>query len=103
MLKLNPNPTFEAEVRITVPGEAEPQTVTLTFAYKAKSELAEYLKGMVGKTDAQALQGVVVGWSGVDTEFSAEALATLLDNYHAAPGEIIEGYIKALAESRAKN
>ena len=103
MLKLNPNPTFDAEVRITVPGQVEPESVTLTFAYKSRSELSEYLKGMSGQTDLEALQGVVVGWSGIDAEFSKDALASLIDNYHAAAGDIIAGYVKALAESRAKN
>ena len=115
MLKLNPNPTFDAEVRITVPGQAETESITLTFKYIPKKELQDFFKShqavfdKKGKlikpasSDDAMLSEIIVGWGGVEVEYTRENLKVLLNNYHAAASDIIAGYVKALAESRAKN
>ncbi len=102
-LKLQPNPTFSCPVSLTVPGQEVKAIITVTFKHLAKSALREFFAGLDGKTDAEALGAIVVGWSGVDEAFSAETLAVLLDNYPAAAGELFEAFRRELFEARAKN
>lgn len=42
-IRLNPNPTFPALVKITVPGEDEPLPLRLIFRHKRSSEIDELL------------------------------------------------------------
>ena len=114
MLKLNPNPTFSDEIEITVPGQKEPGTVSLTFKYLSRKEYSDFLgslkekKGkdgkviVPGKTVAEALPEFVLGWD-LSEEFNAENVAIFLNNYPAAYGEIFSAYSRLLLGSRVKN
>ena len=114
MLKLNPNPTFSAEVSITVPGEKEPGTVTLVFKYLGRKDFAEFLKRTgeekddndkvvkPAKSDIEVFSEIVLGWD-IPDEFSPKNVAIFLDNYPAAAGEVYTQYARLLFESRVKN
>lgn len=102
-LKLQPNPTFTATAELSVPGQEKTARVTVTFKHLARNKIQEYFKGLEGKTDADALGEIMVGWDGIDEKFSPEALAELLDNYPAAAGELFESFRTNLMESRRKN
>lgn len=114
MLKLNPNPTFESEVQITVPGQKEPGTVNLVFKYRSRKEFGEFLSWMAEKRDkagrvvapgasvSAAFPEFVLGWD-LAEEFTLENIAIFLNNYPAAYGEIFAAYTAMLFESRAKN
>ena len=114
MLKLNPNPTFSGDVEITVPGQKEPGTISLTFKYRGRKEFSGFLEWMgekkdedgnvvtPGKTMAEAFPEFVTGWDLPD-EFCTENVAIFLDNYPAAYGEIFTAYSRMLFESRIKN
>lgn len=109
LIKLNPAPTIEAPVSLTIPGQAEPVAARLQFRYLNRNDLQTWL----GKPDAEGkglatadwLAEVVVGWNAedVDFEFTPENFRAFLTNYLTAGTEIYHGYLKALTESRAKN
>ena len=101
--KLQPNPTFPSRVAISVPGQEKPAVITITFKHLSRPQIKEFFGGNEGKTDAEALSSIVVGWEGVDEKYSPEALGELLDNYPTAAGEIFDAFRKDLMESRAKN
>jgi len=115
MLKLNPDPQFTDDVEITVPGQKELGTISLTFKYRGRKEYSEFLdwlgekvdkKGKVtekGKTVAEAFPEFVTGWQGMDVEFNKENIEAFLNNYPAAYLEIFSQYSRLLLESRAKN
>lgn len=102
-LKLQPNPTFDCQVSISVPGQEQKEAIGVTFRHLSRTGLREYLEGLASKTDAEGLASIVVGWTGIDEPFSKEALGRLLDNYPASSGEIFETYRRELLEARAKN
>ena len=115
MLKLNPKPTFDADVKITVPGQDEPGIIKLTFKYMPKAALFKFFDkhraeyddaGEVVKeasADDVMIAEILAGWKGMDAEYNPENLKIFLDNYPAAAGEIIVAYNKLVLESRVKN
>ena len=103
MFKLQPNPTFKARVPITIPGQPKPADVEMEFKHLSREAVKTYFEQLPGKTDAEALDEIVVGWSGVDQAYSTEALAVLLDNYPSAAASIFETFRRELFEARAKN
>ena len=104
MLKLVPNPTFKAPVKIRAPG-GEEFTVTLEFKHRTKPQLDAFFasEDWKGRTDAQNVLDVAVGWSGVDAPFDEESLRTLFENYQGAPGLIINKYINELTAAKLGN
>jgi hypothetical protein len=107
MLKITPDPTFKVPVQITVPGQAKPETLTVTFKYLSReSALAFFTDAAKNKTsDLDCLKDIMVEWEGFDGPFpfNEENLKTLLDNYPASGFDLLTGYRKNLFESRIKN
>lgn len=103
MFKLNPNPTFTAVTPLSVPGSKNPASIEIEFKHLSKKEIKAYFDGLSGKTDDEALGEIIVGWKGIDTPFSKEALETLLDKYPKAAGELFEAFRFELMEARVKN
>lgn len=105
MLKLNPQPTFNAPAMITVPGQDEPVKIGVTWRHKSRAELEEWLKGLSTRRDDEMLAEVMAGWdeSDIDAPYSADALRALLNNYPRAAVDLMTAYSKALYEGRAKN
>lgn len=96
--------TFTGTVNIPRPGN-EPAPLCLVFRHKTGEGLNAWLAGAKDfKSDAQWLAEIVQGWEGVDTEYSVEALAQLVDNYHApAVTAIVDKYLAELTEVRRGN
>lgn len=103
MLKLCPNPTFEAEVKITVPGQVAPEAVVITFKHLGKKDMADFMSRIEGKTDAEVLSEIVLGWREIDQPFTPANLQLLIDNFPASAGEIMRVFYREHLESRAKN
>lgn len=110
--RLVPAPTFEAQVSLSVPGAAVPAVLRMVFRHKGRRDLTTWMSAAIqggGGTDAEWLNQVVVGWSGVadpagaDVPYTLEALAALLDAYPAAGRQIYESYLEALTGERRKN
>lgn len=103
MFKLTPNPTFTAKVPLSVPGQDKPANVDIEFKHLSRPKIKTYFEGLEGKTDTDALGEIIIGWKGIDEDYSPEALQELLDNYPAAAGELFEAFRKELMEARRKN
>jgi hypothetical protein len=103
MFKLQPNPTFSSKVKLSVPGNEAPQTVTITFKHLSRPQIKSYFTALEGKTDAEALGEIVTDWAGIDAKYSPENLQELLENYPTAAEELFSAYRRELMESRAKN
>jgi len=106
MLKINPDPEFTVDVKITVPGQEDPALVSITFRYltiKQMTEKREELKANKAVSDADFLDELIVKWKGFDQEYSKETLEKFLENYPTAGGEIVTQYNKHLLVSRVKN
>jgi hypothetical protein len=106
--RIDPSPTFFAPARITVPGATEPGVISCEWRHKTRKEFKCWLESLANKTDADALEEVIVGWDVVDSKgapvpFCREALESLLDRYFPAGGELFDAYVKALHESRLGN
>lgn len=100
-LKLNPDPTFSAEVEIPVPGKA-PVAVSFTFKHRTRDELDEFLKRAVDLRDAALIMEVASGWELADA-FTVENVTALVQNYIASPGAVFEKYLTELTKAREKN
>jgi hypothetical protein len=103
MFKIQNNPTFKTKAQISVPGQTRPAEIEVEFKYLTRKALKAYFDGISGKTDEEALGEIIVGWSGVDTDYSPEALAELLDNYPAAAGDLFEAFRREVLEAKRKN
>ncbi len=112
--KLNPNPTFEAAISLTVPGQAEPVPVRFTFAHMGRKALQAWMDEPVkakaagqdlADFDAPWLGKAVQGWHADDIAepFTAENFARLLEQYPSSGTDLYVGFVRALTESRAKN
>ncbi len=115
--RLNPAPTFAADVMLTVPGAVDAFRLPVTFKHYSQSAF----DALVAKTRESESAGkpmpaadwlchLVVDWGPVVVDeddkpvpFSREALAKLLDNYPGAFAQINAAYGRALIEARAKN
>ena len=105
MFKLqNTNPTFTAKVGISVAGQAKPAEIEIEFKYLTRKKVKDYFAGLKGdKEDHEALAEIIVGWRGVDQDYTPEALEALLDNYPAAARDLFAAFSSELMESRRKN
>ena len=103
MFKLQPNPTFKAKVGISVAGASRPAEIDVEFKYLSKEGIKDYFDNLQGKVDAEALAEIIVGWTGPDQAYSAEALALLLDNYPAAASDLFDCFRRELLEAKRKN
>ncbi|MDH0740222.1 phage tail assembly chaperone [Achromobacter spanius] len=101
---LTPPQTFRATAQIPRPG-AESANLQLIFKHKDEEQLKEWLgSAKDAKSDAEWLLGIVDGWEGVNIDFSADAVATLVRNYHApAVTAIVDKYLSELTEARRGN
>lgn len=124
MLKINPNPSFSSPVQLTTPGSDQVATITVTWRHKGRAALATWLRRSKvqpqvtahavpedagTQRDAAWLAEVMADWDGPQDNdghpvvFGQAALASLLDAYPAASGELLGAYLRAMTESRAKN
>ena len=104
MLKLTPNPTFNATVEIHIPGSGKVK-VPFVFAYKDKDEYKEFTneasKG--NKDEIDVLLEIVKCWESADVPYSPEALGTLLKKYHNSGTAIFAAYVNELTGARLGN
>lgn len=128
MLKINPDPQFQADVEITVPGQEETGTISLTLKYRTREAVVEFWERAAGKKEAgikgkkkeavasnkketaafnkkeaDTFLDFVEGWEGLDAEFTRENVDIFLRNYPMASREIVMEYNRLLLESRVKN
>jgi hypothetical protein len=102
MFNLIPNPAFEADVEIPVPGKPN-AVVKFQFRYKDTEELSDFSKRLVDLNDVDSIVEVTEGWSGVDTDFSKAAVETLVKKYGGVAIPILKKYFDELMKARRGN
>jgi hypothetical protein len=100
-LKLNPSPTFKADVMIPVPGD-KPAPVKFTFKHRTKEQASEFVSEEEREIDAAAVMEMAEGWD-LEDDFTAENVGRLLENYIGAAAAIFITYIRELRGAREKN
>lgn len=86
MFKLQPDPTFESNVKVPLPG-GETRTIRVEFVYLDETQYADLVSGMRDAPIDVFVGGLVSGWHtqddadgrwhGMDVPFSKEALTQL--------------------------
>ncbi len=109
-IQLQPNPTFEAKVGLSMAGQEKPVEAGFVFKYRNKDEAQAFYDRLQaqdkpGNKDADLVADCVVGWKEEDFDqpFTAENLLTLQKNYPNAALEIVLTYLREVAGSKAKN
>ena len=100
--KLKPNPTFKAKVDIPVPGDKK-QSIEFEFKHKDKDAFKEFIATVEKLPEVDVIMSIAVSWSGVDEEFSEDAVTLLIKNYHAAAQAIYRKYADELIQGRLGN
>lgn len=127
IIRLNPAPTFEGEVKIRVPGVLEAQDTRFTFrtldqgllvlilmaiglggaraswwrALWARVRLHWHLKRLASMVDVFDL--LIESWDGFDQPYSKPALRQLLIEFPGAGSQIMTAYLTHRQEARIKN
>lgn len=104
MLTLRAPETFTGNVHIPM-ADGKTAQIVLTFRHKSRTDLNKLLEPGVteSREDKDVVKDIVTGWSGVDSEFTPDNLATLLDQYHGAARAILAAYIEHLYGARLGN
>lgn len=111
MFRINPDPTFECSVDLTLPGGKEAGRITFTFRSRSRRELRAWEAAAEARRtdDAAWLAEVIADWSGpVDDQglpvpYSVEKLRELLNSYPASATEIFLAYGQAYLPARRGN
>jgi hypothetical protein len=108
MFQLIPAPTFTTTAQITQTG-GDIALLKVEFKHRTLTGLKVWIDSLRGRDDAEIAPEFIVGWSeaiddkGETTPFSPAAFATLCENYPAPAIELVNAYVRAHRESRAKN
>ena len=125
MIKLVPDPTFEQDVSIAVPGSDAGQVVKFTFrtldrqrvlallviAGQAEAGWLKRMRTFIGMclrvrawvTAVELLDELVVKWEGINVDYSKNNLRLLLLEYPSAKESIFFAYFSGLREAKTKN
>ena len=103
MLKIKPNPTFQAPVEIPTP--EGPVKIKVEFKHRNREEFHAFTQDMVlqKRTDIDFLMEIMAGWTGVEGEFNREAVTEICNEYHQAADAIAQVYIDTQTQARRKN
>jgi hypothetical protein len=110
-LKLKADPTYFAKVEIPTPNG--PVEIKAEYKHMPRDEYLAFVDDMTKafgvadttskRTDEEILMRIMVGWANVDAEFSRDTVHELCQQYHAAAGALVEGYIRSLTQGRLGN
>lgn len=104
MFVLKQTPTYKWPVSFSLPadGKLEEHTITIEFKRYTNQELID-LTQEDGITDIMITKRAVVGWDGVDTAFSDDALSELLKQTPVAPAIVMALLESAQGSAKRKN
>ncbi len=103
-LTLTPEPSFDATVKIHVPGKGR-VPVKFTFKHRTRQQAkALYEDTRDGKfdSDAELVLALATGWE-LEDKFTAENVGLLVDSYAGAAGDILSTYFDELRGAREGN
>lgn len=105
-LKKVPNPTFDHEVEIPVPGE-KPFKGVWTFKYMSKAQYDAFMSEREKSEFVESSTDFIVDWpKGIKETFgpfATESLQELIDAYPGTPGAIMTGFVKGLFVGKSGN
>jgi hypothetical protein len=108
MFIVNPNPTFNLDVKIQVAG-AEPGEVNFTFKYLNAEELKEWRVKYGHENIAEGLKEIIADWKGPKSldgkliSYSFDQLKILLISYPSAASDITQEFLREVLGARRKN
>jgi hypothetical protein len=107
-IKLIPDPTFSAPVKVPVPGKGEVE-VEFTFKHRTRDEMRAFVERVnapagsdVALTDVQLVMECASGWELADT-FNEANVREFASQYIAGPAAVFETYVQEMAGARLKN
>lgn len=107
MFNLNPSPTFTCAVFLSVPGQAQPQPVEVTYRHKTKDALVRWADAYRSAPSLELLAEVIADWGlrkdGEPVPYTPAALDLLCQNYPCAQSELSDAYVVELARAKRKN
>jgi hypothetical protein len=106
-LKLKADPTFQATVKIPVPGAKEPGEIVLTFKHRTRDEHTAFIEecraeGSSVSSGAGYVLAVAVGWD-LEEPFTRENVETFLQHHHRAETAIAITYTHQLLMAASGN
>ncbi len=103
MLKLALNPTFWAEVKVSIPGEKKPVVIKVKYRHRTVDEYKKFIEDLDGKTDFEILLELIEDWEGIDAPFNKENAELLIKHHHGICLEVFKVYGEEYAKARIKN
>jgi hypothetical protein len=100
-LKFVSEPTFTFDVPVPVAGK-DPVPVNMTFKYRRKTELAEWMASRAGKSDTESFMEMVTAWE-LEDPFTKESVTEFLEIYGGASIATFRVYLSELVGAREKN
>lgn len=100
-LKLVPDATFKATVKIPVAG-GESSPVEFVFRHRSKADLEKFIDTLAERSDEDSILAMSEGWD-LEDKFNAESIKLLTENYIGAALEIYFAYRSELTKTREKN
>lgn len=104
MFVLEPRPTFDAPVDIPA-ADGSTQTLTVTWRHAGRRQLTAWLDRLATlppSEEAAHFAAAMAGWD-ADAPLSVAAIDQLLNDYPPAGRLLMQAYVAALTEGRAKN
>lgn len=102
MFSLAKKNTFKTKVHIPVPGQKD-GIVEFEFNYMDREQITKFQETLVRRDDDESLLDIVIGWNGVDEDFSPESFAKMLNNYPGAAAAIWGKYLDEVRFAKTKN
>jgi len=102
MLKLDPKPTFWSKQRVRVPG-GEVCDFEVEFVHMTRDGIRAFLESAGSRDELAVIAEIVVGWRGLDADFSAENLKRLLSNYPGLSALLLTEYAGEMMRAREGN
>ncbi|MDD0817211.1 phage tail assembly chaperone [Curvibacter sp. HBC28] len=96
-------PTFDEVVEISRAGGLPPQRLPVVFRYRTRKELDELRDELAGKSDAEALEEMLVDWQVPGKPFNRENAEEFANKFPRGPTEVLETYFRAYWTAKAKN
>lgn len=102
MLKLQPKPTFWSKQRARVPG-GEVCDFEVEYVHMTREGIRDFLDSAAGRDEMAVIADIVVGWRGLDADFSPENLRQLLSNYPGLSSLLLTEYAGEMMRAREGN
>lgn len=95
--------SFPAVVEISRVGDLPPQRLPVVFRYRTREELNALDQVLKDKTDAEAIEELVLDWTVPGKPFNRENVQEFVSKFCRGPVEILQAYHREHWTAKAKN